>query len=103
MGRHAKIDATIDGYVRTRKRPLWGKRAAASTTFEIVRPEPTADRPQRKRLLGLGSLKEPRHESDIIRFWGTAFFRMRRYGFGEHQRSLIASEMIRKGARPPTA
>jgi hypothetical protein len=60
-----------------------------------------ADKPRHK-LVSLGSLKEPPHESDLIRFWGTAFFRMRRHGLDEHQRRHVASEMVRKGARPPT-
>jgi hypothetical protein len=103
MGRKAKIDATIGGHIRARKRSLYSKGATASTSYELVRREPVAD-DRHKRMFSLGSLKEPvRHESDIVRFWLTAFFRMRRHGLDEHQRRHVASEMVRKGARPPTA
>jgi len=43
-----------------------------------------------------------KHESDIMRFWETAFFRMKRNGLDQHQRRHVASEMVRRGARPPT-
>jgi hypothetical protein len=103
MGRKAKIDATIGGQIRRRKRSLYGKGATASTSYELVRRESAADE-RHKRMFSLGSLKEPiQHESDLLRFWQTAFFRMRRHGLDAHQRRHVASEMVRKGARPPTA
>lgn len=72
MGRHAKIDATIGGYNRIRKRSLWGKGAAASTSYELVRPAATADEARHRCKFSLGSLKEPvQHDSDLVRFWQT--------------------------------
>src|SRR5215470_17471740 len=104
MGRKFEIDAAIGGNIRTRKRSLHGKGATTSTSYELVCAEPTADKPGHKRTFSLGSLKEPiQHESDLLRFWKTAFFRMRRHGLDSHQRGHVASEMVRKGARPPTA
>jgi hypothetical protein len=101
MGRKTKIDASLGGYVRVRKRKLTGGfGATTSTSYELVRP----GEPYHKCAFGLGSLKEPAgHESDVMRFWLTAFFRMRRHGLDEQQRRHVASELIRKWARPPAA
>jgi hypothetical protein len=98
MGRNAKIDASLGGYVRVRKRKLTGGFGpSTSTSYEVVRP----GEPYHKCVFTLGSLKEPAgHESDIMRFWLTAFFRMRRHGLDAHQRRQVANEMMRKGARP---
>jgi hypothetical protein len=101
MGRKAKIDASLCGYVRVRKRKLTGGfGATTSTSYELVRP----GEPYHRCVFGLGSLKEPAgHESDLIQFWLTAFFRMRRHGLDEQRRRHVASEMVRRGARPPAA
>ena len=102
MGRNAKIDAAIGGYIRIRKRRL-GPSATVSTTYELVRPDPTADNPWHRRISSLGSLKEPvQDESDLTQFWHTALFRMRRHGLDMHQCRCAACEMMRKGARAPT-
>jgi hypothetical protein len=102
MGRNAKIDTTIGGYIRIRKRRLCSVGASASTSYELVRPDPTADNPWRKRISSLGSLKEPvQDENDLVRFWQTAVFRMRRHGLDMHQCRRAACEMMRKGAQAP--
>jgi hypothetical protein len=103
MGRNAKIDATIGGYIRLHKRRLCTANATASTCYELVRPAPTADKPWQKRIFSLGSLKVPvQDEDDLIRFWQTALFRMRRHGLDTHQCRRAACEMMRKGAQAPT-
>jgi hypothetical protein len=103
MGRNTKIDASIGGYLSTRKRSLRGNGSTASTTYDLLLFEVTADKRRHRRKFSLGTLKESPHEADIIRFWGTAFFRMKLYGLDEHQRRHVASEMVRKGARPPSS
>jgi hypothetical protein len=89
MGLKAKIDASLGGYVRVRKRKLTGGfGATTSTSYELVRP----GEPYHKSVFGLGSLKQHvRHESDIAAFWLTAFARMRRHGLDEHQRRHVAA------------
>lgn len=94
------------GFVHIQRRKLKGGRhghgAAASTSYNLVRHDRLAGKV--RYVVALGSLKEPiGHESDVIRFWQTAIFRMSRHGLDAHQRRHIASEMIRKGARPPTS
>jgi hypothetical protein len=101
MGRNTKIDATVGGYLSTRKRNLRGN--GASTTYDLVLCEVTAGKRRHRHKFSLGTLKESPHEADIIRFWGTAFFRMKLHGLDEHQRRHVASEMVRKGARPPSS
>jgi hypothetical protein len=103
MGRIAKVDATIGGYIRIRKRRLCGLSATASTSYELVRLDPTAANRWRKRICSLGSLKVPvQDENDLIRFWETAVFRMRRHGLDTRPRRRAACEMMRKGAEAPT-
>ena len=48
MGRSAKLDATIGGYVRVRRRDLCSTSAKGSTTYDLVRAEPTVDKPWRR-------------------------------------------------------
>lgn len=83
--------------LRISMRKLHGCGATASTTYSLMRRAP----PQ--YIGALGSLKEPHNKSDVLRFWTTAFFRMRRHGLDAQQRRHIASEMVRKGAPPPAA
>jgi hypothetical protein len=95
MGRISKIDVAIGGYIRLRKRRLCSASATASTSYELVRLAPTVDKPWHKRISSLGSLKEPvQDENDLIRFWQTALFRMRRHGLDAHQCRHAASEMM---------
>ena len=91
------------GFVRIRKRKLKGGRhrpgADAATSYVLMRA--AASTGKERYLFALGSLRDPvRHENDIVRFWLTALFRMRRHGLDEYQRRHIASEMVLKGAPP---
>lgn len=98
MGRLSKIDTVIGGHLRIGRRALWGRGATTSTTYELVRPGAMAG----KCRFSLGSLKEPvQDESDLVRFWQTALFRMKRHGLDERQRRHVAGEMVRRGARQP--
>jgi hypothetical protein len=102
-------------FVRVRKRKLKGAdgdwRAYArgpvptsAMSFDLVRAVRVDGKPRHKVLLGLGSQKdvEHRHRSQAV-FWYAAFRAMEWHGLDIEQRRRVAEEMIRKGARRPSA
>jgi hypothetical protein len=97
------------GFIRVRKRPCWSRGATASWSFDIVKAVRVNGKPRHKFVLGLGSLRIVTDvewgdgSSDLIRFWMYAIRRMVRHGIAEERRRRLAAEMVRKGARLPTA
>jgi hypothetical protein len=104
------------GYVRVRKRslkgghPSWrayrvatGSLSTASMTFDLVRTVRVGGKSRHKFLLGLGSLKSGQDDSRLVWFWVHAIRRMIGHGLNARQRHHLVKEMVRKGARLPTA
>jgi hypothetical protein len=102
-----------DGFIRVRKRKLtyWRRYYAsdakfmpkASWSFDLVKAVRVDGKPRHRFALGFGSLKDKCDSSDVVRFWMRAVRRMVRHGITEERRRSLVAEMVRKGARWPTA
>jgi hypothetical protein len=82
------------GFIRVRKR-------AVSMSFDLVRAVRVNSKPRHVFVLGLGSQKHG--DSWTLHFWEVALIRMIRHGLTAEQRARIVADMVRKGARLPTA
>jgi hypothetical protein len=54
-------------------------------------------------VLGLGSLKQPHDEHDLMRFWLHAIARMNRSNLDNKQCRNLMHDLVRKGVPTPTA
>jgi hypothetical protein len=74
-----------------------------STSFDIVRAVRINGEPRHVFVLGLGSQHDLEfYQGAVLRFWLCAISSMKRHGLSDSQRSRVASDMVRKGARLPT-
>jgi hypothetical protein len=102
---------TTPGFIRVRKRtlkgghPMWRSGAKTSMSFDLVRAVRVNGKPRHQFVLGLGSQQavRPGYRNDIVSFWDRAIHRMTRHGILQPQRQYLIAEMVRKGARLPSA
>ena len=109
---------TIGGFIRVRKRKLkgghpdmrayraatGGRLATVSMSFDLVRAVRVNGKPRHEFVLGLGSQKDvERYKDADVTFWVHALESMQRHGFNEDQCRYLFGELIRRGARLPTA
>lgn len=104
------------GFVRVRRRKLKGGHpdmrayrasrgtvATASVSFDLVRAVRVNGKPRHKFIFGLGSQKDHEHSGALFWFWLRAIRKMKGHEVDLDQRRRLAAEMVRKGARLPTA
>jgi hypothetical protein len=91
------------GFIRVRKRKLKGCRGTSSRSFDVVRAVRINGKPRHKFVLGLGSQKSGASGNDAARMLLRAIGRMKDHGLSESQRRSLLDELVRKGARRPTA
>jgi hypothetical protein len=113
--RNMRLLGNDAGFIRVRKRKLkgghpdWrayrarqGSLATTSMSFDLVRAVRVNGKPRHEFILSLGSLKDyERH--GVVWFWIDVVRRLTRHGLDADQRKRLAAEMVRKGARLPTA
>jgi hypothetical protein len=108
----------IGGFIRVRKRKLkgghpdmrayraatGGRVATVSMSFDLVRAVRVNGKPRHEFVLGLGSQKDvERYKDADVTFGMRALESMQQHGFNEDQCRYLFGELIRRGARLPTA
>jgi|SRR6516162_2090521 len=90
-------------FIRLRHRRNLKGVATASASYDVVETVRVDGKPRHRFLLGLGSLKQPHDEHDLMRFWLHAIARMNRSNLDNKQCRNLMHGLVRKGVPTPTA
>jgi len=84
-------------FIRLRHRRNLKGVATASASYDVVETVRVDGKPRHRFLLGLGSLKQPHDEHDLMRFWLHAIARMNRSNLDNKQCRNLMHGLVRKG------